>query len=547
MTPPAQFARQTIRLQFPKDIHWGDDMTVWIAKTGDIARTMYLRVTWPTDAPTTVQPSAGTAMIDRVELSYKDQLIERIYGENLYMLGDTRVPQAKQNALSTMVGTTTTSNLASYHIPMPFSILDKGLPLIALDEAPKFRVVFKPSTFFATGLPYTKQIQVDLFVEYVYVTKAERDYLTSHELIYTTESFQRMQFRVPTLATQSSVQFLTSFVNDVKELYWVIQSDAASNVYDYGTTDQLVNLQLTLNSADRITPDYATAQYLRVIQGLQFHTRVPNGRYYMYSFAIEPELKEPSGEINMTNINRQQHTLTLTSSASARSVRIYALSYNLFSVSKGNGISLYTLQEGGTEILSIVNSPSPLPDLLDAVTGFVASNPTDTTVDLIWNPAFYATSYSIETSPSSTTQTTSGTTLAFPDLVPGTEYTFTITPSNATGNGPPTTSNPISTLPPLPLPGFAPVMGYSDPPNPQATTMDLAWFEYVPEYATSFNVYAYSVLDGLIGFVNVPISSFSYTYTGLTPDTEYYFKVAGVNATGVGPEGGASANAHTLI
>ena len=91
-------------------------MTVWIAKTGDIARTMYLRVTWPTDAPTTVQPSAGTAMIDRVELSYKDQLIERIYGENLYMLGDTRVPQAKQLALSTMVGTSTTSNLASYHI-----------------------------------------------------------------------------------------------------------------------------------------------------------------------------------------------------------------------------------------------------------------------------------------------------------------------------------------------------------------------------------------------------------------------------------------------
>ena len=172
-------------------------MTVWIAKTGDIARTMYLRVTWPTDASPFVQPSAGTAMIDRVELSYKDQLIERVYGENLYMLGDTRVPQAKQAALSTMVGTTTTSNLASYHIPMPFSILEKGLPLIALDEAPKFRVIFKPSTFFATGSAYTKPIQVDLFVEYVYVTQAERDYLTSHELIYTTESFQRMQFRVP--------------------------------------------------------------------------------------------------------------------------------------------------------------------------------------------------------------------------------------------------------------------------------------------------------------------------------------------------------------
>jgi hypothetical protein len=87
---------------------------------------------------------------------------------------------------------------------------------------------------------------------------------------------------------------------------------------------------------------------------------------------------------------------------------------------------------------------------------------------------------------------------------------------------------------------------YSDPTNVTETTMDLAWLEYVPEYATSFNVYAYSVLDGLIGFVNVPISSFSYTYTGLEPGTEYYFAVAGVNATGVGPEGSGTNTTYTV-
>lgn len=342
-SPPAQFAEQTIRLQFPKDVHWGDDITVWIAKAGDLARTMYLRVTWPADAPTTVQPSAGTAMIDRIELSYKDHLVERIYGENLYMLGDLTVTQGKQTALTSMVGTGTTTNLASYHIPLVFSILKKGLPLCALDEPPKLRVVFKPSTYFTTAV-YTKPIDVDLFVEYVYVTEAEREYMRGRELVYVTQSFQRMSYRVPALET--NVTIATSFVNDVKELFWVIQSDAASNVYDYGATDQLVNLRLTLNGQDRITPDYATAQYLRVVQGLQCHTRVPDGRYYMYSFALEPENETPTGELNMTNITRQGHTLTLTSLASPRTVRIYALAYNLFSVTKGNGVSLYTLQEG---------------------------------------------------------------------------------------------------------------------------------------------------------------------------------------------------------
>jgi hypothetical protein len=66
----------------------------------------------------------------------------------------------------------------------------------------------------------------------------------------------------------------------------------------------------------------------------------------MYSFALEPENDTPTGELNMTNIARQQHTLELAPHASALTIRMYALSYNLFSVAKGDGQTLYTLQEG---------------------------------------------------------------------------------------------------------------------------------------------------------------------------------------------------------
>jgi sugar lactone lactonase YvrE len=279
-------------------------------------------------------------MIDRVELLYKDQLIERLYGENIYMLQDITVPQAKQSALTTLVGKNTITPLASYHIPLPFFVLKKGLPLLALDEPPRFRVVFQPST-------YKNPIDVSLFVEYVYVSKAERDWFTSHEVVYMTQTFQRVQFRIPVTPSQTSYTFYTDLVNDVKELFWVIQSDAASNVYDYGTTDQLVNLRLTFNGVDRITPDYATAQYLRVAQGLEFHTRVPDGRYYMYSFALEPEMDQPTGSVNMSQVTRQQHTLTLAPSASERSLRIYAMSYNLMRVKDGEATMLYTEREGG--------------------------------------------------------------------------------------------------------------------------------------------------------------------------------------------------------
>jgi hypothetical protein len=194
---------------------------------------------------------------------------------------------------------------------------------------------------------YTKAIQVDLFVEYIYVSQPERDWFKKHEVVYLTQTFQRVDFKIPVTTTQTTYTFGTEFVNDVKELYWVIQSDSASNVYDYGTTDHLVNLRLTLNGVDRITPDYASAQYLRVVQGVQYHTRVPSGLYYMYSFGTEPETNQPTGEINMTDINRQQHQLTLAPHATTRNLRIYAMSYNLFKVSKGDGVSVFSLGEGG--------------------------------------------------------------------------------------------------------------------------------------------------------------------------------------------------------
>ena len=42
--PPAQFARQSIRLQFDKDVHFGDDVSIILAKAGgDIIDTVTLR------------------------------------------------------------------------------------------------------------------------------------------------------------------------------------------------------------------------------------------------------------------------------------------------------------------------------------------------------------------------------------------------------------------------------------------------------------------------------------------------------------------------
>jgi hypothetical protein len=69
----------------------------------------------------------------------------------------------------------------------------------------------------------------------------------------------------------------------------------------------------------------------------------------MYSFAIDPEHEDATGEINMSLVNRQLHTLTLTPCPYSRSLRIYALGYNVISVKDGDLQTVNTIHEGGQE------------------------------------------------------------------------------------------------------------------------------------------------------------------------------------------------------
>jgi hypothetical protein len=347
-SPPAQFTHQVTRLQFPKDVHFGDDISIWIAKAGDVALgNMYLRVDWPNVA-SPVDDSAGTRMIDFVELRYENDLLERHYGESLELMNDLSVTTGKQPVLTTLLGKGLTSNLASYYIRMPFRL---NLPLCALKKAPVFRVKFRTSQEFST-LNWTKTINVNLFVDYVYVTKAERDYFKTAKIDYLTHTIQRLKFTVDAGKTNST--FLTEFTRPVKELYWVIQTNGSTG-YDFTNSgiEQLVSLRLQFNGVDVILPDIGTPLFLRTIQGLENHTRIPDRRFYMYPFALDPEHPDqPTGSVNMSTLTRQLHTLQLSQCISSREIRVYAVTHNVVRIADGAATSLFdTVQEGGTKTI----------------------------------------------------------------------------------------------------------------------------------------------------------------------------------------------------
>jgi hypothetical protein len=111
-------------------------------------------------------------------------------------------------------------------------------------------------------------------------------------------------------------------------------STATNTSTTIGTGDLLRNLQLDFNGVSRVEPFVGTAQLLRVIQAMEFHTRVPDRLFYMYSFSLDPESESPCGSVNLSRIKNQNLYLALNPSPANVNIRIYVTSYNFMEGTK---------------------------------------------------------------------------------------------------------------------------------------------------------------------------------------------------------------------
>ena len=292
-----------------------------------------------------VEESVGTQLITYVELYIGNELIERIWGEYLALKWDVEIPEGKQGALTSLIGKATIVPATNYTIPLPFSLLKKGLPICAFKEQVTFRIVTNPSSTFTTPpVTVTDPVSAFLHVEYTYLSELETNYIKANPQLHLVEQVQRIEFFCPVGAT--SVKAPLDFSNIVKELFFVIQNDTALG-YDYladasAGTEQLQSLELFFNSTERISTDVGTPLFLRVIQGLEFHTRVPVYKFYVYSFSLDPESDTPTGGVNLSRIQNQILKINLNPSAANRYIRVYAVNYNFLEVANGSATILFS-------------------------------------------------------------------------------------------------------------------------------------------------------------------------------------------------------------
>ena len=341
----SHFASRVDKVQFETGtLTLGTEAYVELPRSGDLITEMYLKIQTPVSLQVvTVEESVATHVISHIELYIGNELIERIYGEFMSLKWDIEIPEGKQGTLTGLIGKGSTVAASNYSVPLPFSILEKGIPLCAFKEPVTFHIFTNPSvTFTNPPIDITDPVVAFLHVEYTYLGHKEVEYIRRTPQIHLVEQIQLAEFFSPVGA--GSVRCNLNFSNVVKELYFVVQNDTAAG-FDYLASpgvEQFSSLELFFNSTERISIDVGSPLFLRVIQGLEFHTRVPNYYFYMYSFGLDPESRIPSGGVNMSRIQNQILKLNLNSSVANRNIRVYAVNYNFVEVKDGSATILFS-------------------------------------------------------------------------------------------------------------------------------------------------------------------------------------------------------------
>jgi len=341
--------------------------------------------------------SIGHAMIEYIELYIGSELIQRIPRDFLAIYSDNYVTQTKQNCLKELIGkpaveysgkevhdlsilgslgySTTDSN---YFIDIPFYFHNNpelAIPLCAIQKQ-EIKVVIKLSEIkdciwcqsdtsgsdraVYTGLSPKNMIkELKIVPELVSLTEEEKIKLKDTPNDYIITQIQENKFTIPSSST--SEKFRLDFINPVKELFFLIQTENSGIVnqkfysafdYDffngiwdntYINYEHLKHLELTLDNSEIINKQTGNVINLRAVQSGIHHSRTQLfRRYYSYSFALEPERWYPTGQINFSLIKDKNIKLNLNPhNSSKRELRVLAHSYNILRVEKGTARTLF--------------------------------------------------------------------------------------------------------------------------------------------------------------------------------------------------------------
>jgi len=184
-----------------------------------------------------------------------------------------------------------------------------------------------------------------LYTDYIFLDTYERQKFAQMRHEYLIEQLQ-INDGISYLKGQGTLKVPLEFNLPVKEIVWVHQLkkySESNDLFNFSNTvdplqtanDPITKAVLLLNGTERFVE--RKAEYFRLVQPYQKHTRTPNAFIYLYSFALKPEQHQPSGACNFSKIDNSDLNLTFESSLTDAEMRVYAVNYNVLRIFSGMG------------------------------------------------------------------------------------------------------------------------------------------------------------------------------------------------------------------
>jgi Large eukaryotic DNA virus major capsid protein/Major capsid protein N-terminus len=396
------FSMESIVQLVDGNINFGGNITVVIARNGDLLGNIVLQVGLPDPPGYILNPSTydsigwiqgiGNYLIKYVSIEIGAQQIDEQYGQWMDIWSELNINESHLNGFSQMVGKNYNGNAwepydvsaapgSRLFIPLQFWFCRNpglSIPLIALQyHEIRLKITFEKFENLLVGvkngqyqpilpngsIPRFTSFQI--FDTYYYLDTTERRKFAQNPHEYLIEQVQSQSGNVQSLTGENVIRL--NLNHPTKELVWVFNRNGTNtpqNDFSIGTNKipqgtpakfaPLYNFKLTLNGTDRFKE--RPGEYFRLVQCYDHHTRIPKAYIYVYSFALKPEEHQPSGSCNFSRIDSSQLIFYLRNNTipgnidgppyenytELPSYTVYAPCYNVLRIMSGMGGLTYS-------------------------------------------------------------------------------------------------------------------------------------------------------------------------------------------------------------
>ena len=358
--------------------------SVTISRNGDLVQEMFL------EAPMTDGQSinSGTVypmerIVSDVELSIGGQRIDKHYQRWWRLFSELYHDHAAKDKYSKMTNMESEGATETGYLPLIFFFNRNpglALPLIAL-QYHEVRLDFT----WSAEIGAVTAGSIKCWANYIYLDTKERRLFAQKSHEYLIEQVQFTGSEAATVGNSKNIRL--NYNHPVKELVWCFESMDGSldaNLWNMtGNVQQVIaastdtvlltagavtqpheslgvvrlttgclgevtdgplsTFKLQLNGQDRFTAQ--DGKYFNQVQPYYHHSGNPVPGVYSYSFALKPELHQPSGTCNFSRIDNATAVPTLKATAIVHeksNMAMFATNYNVLRVMSGMGGLAYS-------------------------------------------------------------------------------------------------------------------------------------------------------------------------------------------------------------